>query len=359
MRVLHVLNNFIPLKIAGTEIYTYNLCKTLQIKGIDVSVTVPNFGIYESEKYIYDGIEVFKYSEVSTPNRYYYLNNEKPSGLDIFNSHIYEVKPDIVHFHEVGQSNGITLHHFECVKKIGAKIVMTFHLSGYTCKIGSLYFKNKTLCDGTMETRKCLSCYLHTKGISRISPSLITLSQILHQASINTLKWNNKIGSVLGIVPQFQKFTKKFRALINSCDQVVVVAEWYRNILLSNGVEEHKLQLIQQGLPYLNKNVHFKTHDLCNKKLRVVFIGRISHEKGLHILIKAILGIDPNLVELTIYGNSDDMYYKIKLKEITFHSFNIKWENELSRRDLLSTLNNFDVLCLCSTVCEMSPLIIQ
>ena len=73
----------------------------------------------------------------------------------------------------------------------------------------------------------------------------------------------------------------------------------------------------------------------------------------------AIKDIDPLSVQLSIFGNSDDLFYESFLKNQTASNKNISWNGKLNQEDVVKTLHQYDALCLCSTFSEMSPLVIQ
>jgi len=124
----------------------------------------------------------------------------EPDGAKPFLAHLQEQKPDIVHFHELAGSNGITLQHVLAAKSTGSKVIMTFHLAGYTCKTGNLLYKDELLCDGVIRLQKCSSCYLHGKGNTAMNALLLPVSSVFNQLGIDTTKWNSKAGTALGTV---------------------------------------------------------------------------------------------------------------------------------------------------------------
>jgi glycosyltransferase involved in cell wall biosynthesis len=93
--------------------------------------------------------------------------------------------------------------------------------------------------------------------------------------------------------------------------------------------------------------------------LKLLFIGRISKFKGLHILIDAVMKINKDLVQLSIFGNTDEIDYEQNLKNVTKDQDNIIWMGLLNKEDVLNKMVQHDILCLCSTFSEMSPLVIQ
>ena len=62
---------------------------------------------------------------------------------------------------------------------------------------------------------------------------------------------------------------------------------------------------------------------------------------------------------MDIYGQTTDNDYEQDLKNRTRNFSNIRWNGVLQKEKVLTTLVNYDALCLCSTFSEMSPLVIQ
>lgn len=358
MKVLQVLNHFLPQQIAGTEVYTWALSKQLQQRGITVQVLIPHYNQTTAADYVYDELAVHQYAESSVVDRSLIMGFRAPDGLKHFITYLQEAQPDIVHFHELAGSKGITFQHVQAAKASGAKVIMTIHLAGYSCKTGTLVYKGQASCDGVVNLHKCSSCYLHTKGYASMALPITSVSAALDQLSIDTSKWNSKIGTALGTVSIIKKLKTDLNALVASCDRVVTITNWYKRLLLANGVKEQKISFIPQGLP-LKPNIVPVKSNFNHKPLNLIFLGRINKFKGLHLLISAIDGINPSLVNLSIFGNSDDLAYEANLRTKTSEMSNVFWKGKLIQEEVVYTLNRYDMLCLCSTFSEMSPLVIQ
>jgi len=76
-------------------------------------------------------------------------------------------------------------------------------------------------------------------------------------------------------------------------------------------------------------------------------------------LVQAIQDIPEDIISLDIYGQSNDDGYEALWRKNTEGKKNIHWVGKLEQKDVISTLQQYDVLCLCSTFSEMSPLVIQ
>lgn len=359
MKVLQILSHFLPHQTAGTEVYSYALATNLLSFGIDVDVVIPNYKKYGNEKYEYNGINVHQFAEPSLVDRSLIMGKRKPDGLKYFIALLHEQKPDIVHFHELAGSNGITFHHIQAAKDAGTKVVMTFHLAGYTCMTGTLVYKGELLCEGKIDKISCSKCYLHSKGYRSLSHMLAPLSSMMDSAGIDTTIWENKLGTALATSKLVKQKKNQIHNLANLCDSLVVLTEWYKSILLLNGVDGNKITYIPQAIPYsglINDNEFRHSQSL---PIRLMFLGRISPFKGLHLLLEAIKNISEEKVCLDIYGQNNDPIYESKCHKLSFGKLNIRWMGLLQGEQVITTIKQYDALCLCSTFSEMSPLVIQ
>lgn len=357
MKVLQVLNHFLPQQTAGTEVYTWALSKRLQHAGVDVRVIIPHYGKMEDAAYVYDELPVHQYAEPSIVDRSLVLGFRAPDGLPHFIAYLKKEQPDIVHFHELAGSKGITLKHVEAAKKSGAKVIMTFHLAGYSCKAGTLVYKGQELCNGVIDLQKCAVCYLHRRGYAKASSLLVNASGLLERFSIDSTRWNHKAGTILGIVHLIAGLKKNLLKLVANCDQVVTITRWYQQVLTANGIEEAKISYIPQGLPLITQTTAAEHRKVG--PLRLLFLGRINPFKGLHLLLEAMKDLDEQLVTLSVYGNSDDEVYETALRKQSSGKSNISWKGKLKQEEVVSAMQQHDLLCLCSTFSEMSPLVIQ
>jgi glycosyltransferase involved in cell wall biosynthesis len=359
LKVLQVLNHFLPYQTAGTEVYTCALSKQLQKRGVEVKIVIPHYGKRESSNYVYDDLFVHQYAEPSIVDRSLIMGLRAPDGLIYFDEIIRHERPDIIHFHEIVGSNGITIKHVQLAKRSSAKVLMTFHLAGYSCKTGTLFHLGKSECNGVIDLQKCSICHLQSIGNGKIASTLTVVSAILHYFSFNTILWKNKLGTALGTISVISKFKQDLHSLFSLCDSVISITDWYQKILIVNGLNENKITVIKQGLPFDNRQKISSENVSFHKPLKLIFLGRINKSKGLHLLLEALDAIQPNLVELSIFGSTDDSYFESYLKEVIAFKKNISWIGKLNQKDVIKTLQQHDILCLCSTLSEMSALVIQ
>ena len=81
MKVLYILNHFLPSQNAGIEVYGWSLAKKLNENGLDVKIVIPNYNQVVSAVYNYDGIQVHQYPEPSIVDRSLIMGFRQPDGL--------------------------------------------------------------------------------------------------------------------------------------------------------------------------------------------------------------------------------------------------------------------------------------
>jgi glycosyltransferase involved in cell wall biosynthesis len=223
---------------------------------------------------------------------------------------------------------------------------------------GSLLQNGLSNCSGKIKLKKCTECYLSSKKLEKSNVNVLKrISLFLNLLGINPIKLSNRLATALGATSLVKKKRQNLLELVNNCNKVIVLNNWYKEILISNGISPTKISLISQGLPV--DRTLMKCVKPYSDKIKFIFVGRISHFKGIHLLIDAFMQLDCTKAELHIYGQTDDPVYENDLKEKSNLFQNIKWKGKLTQSDVVLTMYNYDALCLCSTITEMSPLVIQ
>ncbi len=165
MKVFFCLKYFLPEHTAGTEVYVYTLAEWLRNAGLDVAILKPTFKNNVIQYSYYNNIKIIEYPESSLVDKQLIIGNRPSSGIEFFEHVLRTEEPDVVHFHELSGSNGITIFHFRVVKKLGIKIFTTMHLIGYVCKTSELRYKGTISCNGIVDKKKCAICVLNKRGV--------------------------------------------------------------------------------------------------------------------------------------------------------------------------------------------------
>lgn len=359
MKVIQVLNHYLPQQVAGTEVYTSLLSSFLHEQGITVKVLIPNYGDSENSSYIHNGITVFCYAEPSVVDRSLIMGFRKPEGLANFVAYLLDEQPDVVHFHEIAGSNGITLHHVECAKKLGFKVVITLHLARYSCKNGNLLYENKSLCDGEIDIERCTKCNYSLKGLSKAKMNLLSpLSNLAHKFNIDLSKTNSSIGTAIGFPFLIEQIKIDLQRLYNSSDKIITLTSWYKKVLESNHVPNAKINHIPQALPFIGEIIPASATEVA-LPIKLMYIGRINPIKGVHLLLKAFKGLPSGKIILDIFGQEMGDDYSAACREQSEGLSNINWKGRIDPGNVVKTMQQYHVVCIPSVCSEMAPLVIQ
>jgi glycosyltransferase involved in cell wall biosynthesis len=362
MKIIHVIPGFLPEKLAGTEIYCWSLCKNLQAEGHDTEVVIPGYGQKETTAYEYDGIRVTRYAEPTVQTRLHISGLALPEGIANYKAYIRQAKPDIVHFHAIYGGVGLTVQHIVETKALGFKVVYTMHLPKHVCANNTMVHKGKELCDGIIRPVRCAACTLvHQNKSELVADTIATVSGALRTIGIDTGKWDNPAGTALSSVNRIVAIKKDLGRLAAATDMVVLYARWFQKIIIANGFPAAQTEYVPPALSWSgetgrpSKPLDFKNPD----GVKLIFVGRIDPEKGVHLLIEAIKGLPEDKIELSLYGKPIEEDYYERCRKMSAGCSNIHWRGLLAREEILSTFARHDMLCLPSAFSEMSPLVIQ
>lgn len=360
MKILFLLNHFLPAQVAGTEVYTWALAKSLQQKGHDVSIIIPNYDSDSDDEYVHDGLQVSRYAEPNTIDRKLISGKRPPDGIEAFELLVKKENPDLVNIMELNPSSGIGLYHLEILHALKIPIVVTLHLASYSCYTGTLMFKNVEPCDGVIRIGKCTRCALSRFPINSFTQELLYVSSMpLLGLNINTSNLNAKAGTAFSYPFVIENLRTRLHLIANYSSRIIVLADWFKKVLLANEVPEEKIVMISQGLPYGVTQVPVQISKDYSGPLRLMYMGRIYPAKGLQILLEATESLQEDDFNIDIYGANNYTVFLEQLKEKTLQKTNVHWKGTLAQKDVVSTIRLYDAVVVPSIVCEMAPLLIQ
>ena len=364
MNILSVIHDFLPKHQAGAELYTYNVAKTLQDRGHEVSIFTREYGYYDEKLRVectkYDGIKVktVYFNSINNNNKFNFLKkfstdfylpflgqncNESVDELlrkffldfynpvlkKLFNKHLDETRPDIVHIHHL---KGLSASFISAARKKKIPIVLTLHDYWFMCPTIQLLTSSYQRCSGPLYGLRCPTCMMPT-----LTP-LIAYS----------------LYPFISVLPFYR--TIYLRYLINKVDLIIAPSNFLRMKFIEHGIPEEKIIFSDNG-------IHTKLFKPCNGKfhntLRFAFIGSIMPHKGVHVLIEAFNKVTDRNVELLVYG--DPGYAPAYYEKLRLDSMNqcIKFKGAFDNDRVYEILADIDVLVVPSVWYENSPLTIH
>ena len=348
MKILHCLRNYFPDKVGGTEIYVEALCRELRLLSIESKIVKPSFNEVP-KAYRYNGITVAEYLETSSPSPELQAGVRAPDGIINFKKLLLSEKPDAVHFHETAGSNGITIFHVMAAKEMGFPVFTSFHLAGNICMRNNFLYKGTYDCNGIINEYKCSVCMLQEKGLPFVLPEIVSF---LGQSFKQEISMNGP-GKLFNYPLHVRNHFERLRTVNSYSEKMFVLSNWYKTLLMANGMDENKIILLPAAIPKTSAATTVKKNNTeIDSKIRFVYAGRISQVKGLHILLAAVLQMKQSSWELDIYGAvSDEKYYRSCLKLTEKHP-SIHWKGVMVHDKMIETIARYDALIFPSIIQE-------
>jgi len=164
----------------------------------------------------------------------------------------------------------------------------------------------------------------------------------------------DKRGIHYSLIKQIQwMIAYKFLHLDNVIDIFISPSEFLASFLKKK--YNKNVFVVRNPLPIADKveNILRKNkHD----ELKLVFIGRVSEEKGLLPFIKHLQNINDIEYTFTIIGNGEEVKNIKYFVESHKIDHKIQFKNKIPREEVLKELENYDVLVLPSLCYENAPL---
>lgn len=331
LKILKVIHGFPPDFMAGSEVYSFTLCKELVKEGHKVFVftRVENefdepYAIY-NENYVNGEFVKDSYSlaqdkhlsirRVNKKKDYTYNDKFYDEGIDrAFREYLEQVEPDIVHF---GHLAHLSINLVKIAKEYHKPVIFTLHDFWLYCVRGQLIDSNLILCEGP-SIEKCRACSPYITTESEVRDALTNLKEIRE-----------------------------------SVDMFISPSHTLRDYFINNGIQEDRI--IYQKYGFDKESITYKKRIFGLKdKVRFGYMGRIIPTKGIKILLESFRMLAQNHPEqkLKIYGNIGNSK---RFLQGDFVEFMGGYDNA----DINRILQEIDVLIVPSIWLENSPLVIQ
>jgi len=141
MKILFVLDDFLPDTFTGQSIVTYNLAQGLRKMGHEIFVVARVQDKSREGVENYDNLKVYRIYSKYPERLRNYLCLYNPQTVYKFRQIISEIKPDVCHFHNVHEF--ISYHCFKIARKHSRSVFLTVH-DMMLISYGKLTLKNNT-----------------------------------------------------------------------------------------------------------------------------------------------------------------------------------------------------------------------
>jgi glycosyltransferase involved in cell wall biosynthesis len=349
MRILHIVHQYLPDHVGGTEHYVRTLALSQQQSGHQVAIFCRRSGTGQSlelsddsqdNREMPDGIQVFR----ATNGLFTPAGRFRSTLGDRFLAHclvetISDSEPDLIHVHHL---MGLPVNSLLDVSRV-APLVVTLHDYWWACANAQLVTNyDGRVCDGPRWWLNCARCGLARAGHGE--------ERFLGQGSGRAL-------SPL-VAPFFAWRAALVRRLMPRVAAwiapTIFVADWH----LAHRFPKGRMHVVPHGIELPPENTMQAPGQNGRQASSFAYIGGLAQQKGVHILIEAFNELPPS-ARLKIVG--DQMAfpdYCARLRSIATHP-GIKFVGRLDRAGVWQTLRQTDVLVVPSLWYETSSLVVQ
>jgi glycosyltransferase involved in cell wall biosynthesis len=335
MRILHVVHQFYPEHVGGTESHTRALALAQQAEGHTVCVFTRRYAEGRRiEHESLDGVPVVRaVSGWFSAGRRFLDTVHEPFLAHAVVTTIAAFRPDIIHVqHLMGLPVGALRD-----PGIKARLVVTLHDYWWACANAQLYTSySDAVCEGPRLWLNCARC-----GMARVGAEEVSLLAPV-------------------VAPVFAARGLALRRLAQHVAAWIAPTQFVRAWHLSHGWRTAQTIVIPHGIeappPEVVALAAARTSD--DGARHFGYLGGLSHQKGVHLLIDAFNAL-PADARLTIAGDESVFPdYCAELRRRATHP-GVRFVGLLAQPEVWRTLAEIDALVVPSVWYETSSLIAQ
>ncbi|HYN90249.1 MAG TPA: glycosyltransferase family 4 protein [Ardenticatenaceae bacterium] len=332
MRLLHVVHQYPPEHMGGTEIYTRTLAYGLANRGHQVAVFHRRDGEGVGHACRTEGeVQVWSaWNGLPGPTRRFLATFGDGPILQAFQHVLEETRPALVHIQHL---MGLPAAVFDVLRRSGVPFVVTLWDFWWFCANAQLLTNfSQEVCEGPRAFINCAHCVVARAG----HPELRLASPVL----AGPLAWRNQL----------------LRRGLQAARRLIAPTEFVRRLYVEHGAPA-------EGLVTLAPGTEYPPPELCRAErpagapLRFVYVGGLSWQKGIHVVVEAFEGVR-GAVELWIAGDeSFDPDYTAKLRALA--GPRVRFLGKLSRAAVWETLSQADAVVVSSLWYETFSFIVH
>ncbi|MFW6116208.1 MAG: glycosyltransferase family 4 protein [bacterium] len=331
MQTLHLVHQYVPEKVGGTELYTQWLSRAQVQRSYQAMVFYrcgrDGKGI---EHRVDHGVDVWStWNEPLSDSRRFLATWGDSFVLDAFEQVLERLDPDIVH---VEHLMGLPVALINALQRRQIPYVITLWDFWWICANAQLLTNySQEICDGPEAYLNCARCALARAGVRWLLPAVPAVSGLLG--------WRNRL----------------LRGVMTGAARLIAPTPFVRDWYASHGAPADNLVVAQPALESRATSVARGRGPKAS--LRFAYIGGLSWQKGVHVLAEAFSRLR-GAAELWIAGDETfDPKYTARLRAEA--TPNVKFLGRLSRDDVWKTLAEVDVVAVPSLWYETFSFIVS
>jgi Glycosyltransferase len=344
LKILLVGPDKLSSEYGGGQVYVKNLVAGLLANQHDVSYMSITFADIFLPQRLWTSCNNIKELQLIMPANWRVTRNSagKSHITDEIASVCKELSPDIVHAHGWKE--------YACIgaKQCGVPCVVTAHHGGIVCPAGALLNANDEICRIPANARDCYRCCI--KAIPGWRVWFFLLNRVPTKVALPIGRYISSMPFIpfvtpLGIIPcSIKDKIESVRAIGHNADRVIAPSPAIGDVLVRNGVPEQKVVVVPHGIPPFARRP--LPEGLGKRPLKLLYLGRINHVKGLHIMLEACARLPGNAYELHIVGEAvtrQEKRYCRKLKK-KFPNVSAVWHGGKPHDEIPELITSCDLM---------------
>lgn len=334
MRILHVIHQYLPEKVGGTELYTRTLAKSQVVQNHQVAIFTPSVdedNLAPDTFALDDGVRVYRVPMGSRGATAVFRHNfHQPQLNNAFRAVLSQEEPDLVHIQHL---MGLPISIVTQINHAGIPYVISLHDYWHLCANAQLFTNyDSTICKGPNLWLNCARCALARSGHDKALPL------------------------IPAIAPLFAHREWRLTRILKGARFLIAPTHFTRQIYLQMGTSAEKILVIPHGISVPDELPPLTT---SASELHIGYIGGLSPQKGIHILIDAVNQLPLEGCRLSIIGDTAVFPdYITHLKQQARHP-GIEFKGRMPHDKLWEALAQIDVVVVPSLWYETASLIIQ
>ncbi len=329
MRILHIVHQYPPDHIGGAEHYTQGLATAQANAGHAAAVFYPRQAHLGLSVETRDGVQVYA-AGIGTRSRLdVFMSAFGSSALQAHFDQVFnEFKPQVLHLQHL---MGWPLSIVDCAKQAGLRCVFTVHDYWALCGNAQMLTNyDRTVCDGPRLWLNCARCAAARVG----HPALLTGAPMI--AAV--FGWRARL----------------IRRALRQMDAILAPSQFVGQMTIRAGADPGRVHHLPYGIDKSGVCPRVKRAD---GEFRVVYIGSLAWQKGVHVLVEAFNQV-PEPATLIVYGDPDAFSEYSRELRVLARTDRTRFAGKLSRADLWPVLAEADVVAVPSIWYENQPLTI-
>ena len=368
LRLLHVIHDFLPRHAAGSEIYTFELCRELARRH-HVTVLCADFDPSRPHGHVtwrtHQGLPV-----VEIVNNWVARTFEATYRPALINEQIehvlHAVQPDVVHVHNL---LNLSFDLPAMARAGGSRVVATLHDYTLVCASGGqrLHVAERHVCH-TIDTERCARCFRESTYQVQASVGTLTaslpgrLQRLASSAGRRFPQLSRRVAagaasvSALAVTPQdLDARLAAAREVFDGIDLFVAPSPSIAAEFTRFGVDPGRIKVSDYG----SAAIAAEGTVARDGPLRIGYVGTLVWHKGVHVLLDAVRRLPPEKYQLRIFGDAE-MFpeYVSRLREQAA-GLPVTFAGRFDRERLAEVYRQIDVLVVPSLWLENSPLVIH